>query len=64
MADGNPFLDKARRPDEAARAAVLGDATVLWAEIRKGVKADWEPVVEEWKYYGAKSGWSLKTLHK
>ena len=58
------FCDKSHPPDESGLAEALGKSAALWVEIRDGVRADWESVVEEWKYYGAKYGWSLKTLHK
>ncbi len=58
------FCDRSHPPDERGLAEALGKTAALWLEIRDAVKNDWEPVVEEWKYYGAKCGWSLKTLHK
>ncbi len=67
----NAFIDKLAKPDEEALVRALGKTYPLWAEIEKHVAtvhgepttAHGEPT-EEWKYYGSKSGWTLKTLHK
>ena len=60
----NVFLDKQTKPDDRALARTLGKTFHLWVEIRDGVQAEHGPVVEEWKYYGAKYGWTLKTLRQ
>jgi hypothetical protein len=58
----NEFLDKLSQPDDLALARALGRAFGLWTEIRDHVRKEHGPVVEEWKHYGAKYGWTLKTL--
>jgi hypothetical protein len=60
----NVFLDKQTKPDDRALAQTLGKTFDLWVEIRDRVQTEHGPVVEEWKYYGAKYGWTLKTLRQ
>jgi hypothetical protein len=36
----------------------------LWKEIKKHLKAEYGELIEDWKFYGQKSGWILKTLRK
>jgi hypothetical protein len=64
MADVNSFLDKTAPPDDRRLAETLGKTWALWAGIRTHVRAEFGPVIEEWKYYGVKYGWTLKTLLK
>jgi len=58
------FEDKDTRPDDKMLAKVLGKSNRLWQEIKKNLKADYGELIEEWKFYGQKSGWILKTLRK
>jgi len=51
-------------PDECLLSDLLGSSFNLWLELKKGIIAGYGPVIEEWKYYGAKSGWTLKILLK
>jgi hypothetical protein len=60
----NPFSDKAKKPDDRLLAEALGDAYKLWAEIRKHVAAEHGEAAGEWKFYGAKYGWTMKALLK
>jgi hypothetical protein len=60
----NVFLDKQPKPEDRALARALGKTFDLWVEIRDSVGTEHGPVVEEWKYYGAKYGWTLKTLRQ
>jgi len=45
-------------------ARVLGKSNRLWKEIKKHLKAEYGELTEDWKFYGQKSGWLLKTLRK
>jgi hypothetical protein len=63
-ASANMFLDRLRKPDDRALAGILGKSYVLWVALRTHVREAHGPVLEEWKYYGAKYGWTLKTFHK
>jgi hypothetical protein len=58
------FMEKSRKPDEKELSGVLGSSFKTWVEIRDSVRKEHGPAVEEWKYYGAKSGWVLKFLLK
>ncbi|MHC4203285.1 MAG: DUF3788 domain-containing protein [Planctomycetota bacterium] len=58
------FEDKDTRPDNRMLAKALGKSNRLWQEIKKHLKAEYGELIEEWKFYGQKSGWILKTLRK
>ncbi|MCG8607702.1 DUF3788 domain-containing protein [bacterium] len=58
------FDDKTIQPDDQRLAAILGDSATLWEEIKKYLKDGYGETTEEWKFYGQKSGWILKTLRK
>jgi hypothetical protein len=58
------FEDKATMPDNKMLAKALGKSYYLWQEIKKHLKAEYGELIEEWKFYGRKSGWILKTLRK
>jgi hypothetical protein len=60
----NVFIDKLAKPDDQALVRALGTTYPLWAEIEKHVATEHSESTEEWKYYGPKSGWTLKTLRK
>ncbi len=62
MADRDALFDKAGPPDERWLAEDLGKTFKLWVAIRDHLRAEYGPVTEEWKFYGAKYGWTLKTL--
>ena len=58
------FSDKSIRPDDRKLAEAIGRAYRLWVEIKGHIQAEYGELVEEWKYYGPKSGWILKSLYK
>ncbi len=58
------FDDKATLPDDKMLAKALGKSNRLWLQIKKHLKAEYGELIEEWKFYGQKSGWILKTLRK
>ena len=58
------FEDKDNRPDNKMLAKALGKSNRLWQEIKKQLKAEYGELIEEWKFYGQKSGWIFKTLRK
>ena len=58
------FDDKATKPTGQMLAKTLGKSNRLWQEIKKNLKAEYGELTEEWKFYGQKSGWILKTLRK
>ena len=58
------FEDKATMPDDKMLDKALGKSNRLWREIKKHLKAEYGELNEDWKFYGQKSGWILKTLRK
>jgi len=58
------FTDKSTRPDNTKLAGTLGDKAGFWEAIKSHIKNNYGHVTEEWKFYGAKSGWALKLLLK
>ena len=45
-------------------SGALGQSYKYWEEIRNTLENQYGPLIEEWKYYSATSGWTLKLLLK
>ncbi|MDR3627192.1 MAG: DUF3788 domain-containing protein [Ignavibacteriaceae bacterium] len=60
----NIFTDKAVMPDDKLLAEALGVSYKYLTDIKRYVSDNFPCIVEEWKYYGAKYGWTLKTFLK
>jgi len=58
------FSDKSTQPDDGMLAEALGRTYLLWVEIKSHIRVEYGGLIEEWKYYGLKSGWILKSLNK
>jgi hypothetical protein len=58
------FDDKSMKPDDNRLYEILGTAGRCWRELKKHLEGKYGPITEEWKFYGAKSGWTLKVLRK
>ncbi|NOQ97479.1 MAG: DUF3788 family protein [Calditrichae bacterium] len=58
------FSEREHKPDSELLSKVLGESHPLWKEIKKHLDQTFGEIVEEWKYYGLKSGWVLKMLKK
>jgi hypothetical protein len=58
------FVERDLKPNPATLAEVLGDSHPLWLQIKENLNHSFGELTEEWKYYGAKSGWLLKMLKK
>lgn len=58
------FDDKSIKPDADSLVKVLGTTSAFWESIKKHLESEYGELIEEWKYYGKKSGWLLKTLRK
>ncbi|UCG57742.1 MAG: DUF3788 domain-containing protein [Phycisphaerales bacterium] len=58
------FDDKGKTPTNQMLAKALGKSNRLWLEIKKHLEAEYGELTEEWKFYGQKTGWLLKTLRK
>lgn len=64
MENENVFLEKGTVPDDKLVKDNLGDTYSYFRKIRGLVKDLLDETTEEWKYYGKKNGWLLKTLYK
>lgn len=58
------FLDKSPKPNDKMLSAVLGRSYKYWEQIQNNLKDQYGELTPEWKYYGAKSGWTLKMMLK
>lgn len=64
LVESNAFMDKSVQPDARRLAHVLGKSATFWAAIKYYILQKHGNFVEEWKFYNAKSGWTLKALLK
>jgi len=60
----NVFTDKTIKPTDQLLSETLGTTYKYWDEIRTSLRKEYGELIEEWKYYGVKYGWSLKLLLK
>lgn len=58
------FFDKNVKPDDNLLAQKIGARFDYWREIKNYIIQQFGDTVEEWKFYGIKYGWQLKTLMK
>jgi hypothetical protein len=58
------FLDKSVKPTNEMLSGALGQSYKYWEEIKNTLENQYGPLIEEWKYYSATSGWTLKLLLK
>jgi hypothetical protein len=58
----DPMHDGSRKPDDVLLRKMLGKTMGLWEELRIHLAETHPPIVEEWKFYGLKNGWSMKVL--
>ena len=58
------FDDKAVKPDEKALLKVIGKTGGHWQKIKSNLENEYGELIEDWKYYGQKTGWLLKVLRK
>ena len=58
------FGDKAKKPDDSSLAEVLGESGLIWEEIKKHLIEEYGEILEEWKFYSQKSGWTLVLKRK
>ncbi len=54
------FLDKTAVPTEADVRNALGEKFALWQDIESFVRAKYPAASAEWKFPGAKYGWSFR----
>ena len=60
----NIFIDKSHKPTEKDLSEKLAFTYKYWEEIKKSLSDEYGDLVEEWKYYGLKYGWTLKLFYK
>ncbi len=58
------FTDKSIQPDNDLLAQALGENGKFWEALKKHIMENHGDTKEEWKFYSAKYGWTLKTLLK
>jgi len=58
------FVEREVEPDLELLKKVLGKSFPLLQQIRENLNQAFGEIVEEWKYYGKKSGWLLKMFKK
>lgn len=58
------IFDKTTEPNDELVQQLVGETYSLWNEIRTKLHAEYGDLHEEWKYYGKKSGWTLKKYLK
>jgi hypothetical protein len=58
------FDDKSKKPTGQALARALGRQYQLWCDIAEYVIKKYPKAIEEWKYPGAKYGWSFRLKDK
>jgi signal transduction histidine kinase len=58
------FIDKSVKPNPRMLSGALGQSYQYWEEIRDTLEAQYGKLNEDWRYYGASSGWILKSLLK
>ena len=56
--------DKSRKPDRTTLLETLGRSGTLWETLVDHLKAEYQPVSEEWNFSGAKYGWSYRAKRK
>jgi hypothetical protein len=58
------FDDKSKQPTKQMLVKALGKQYQLWADIAEYVIKKYPKATEEWKYPGAKYGWSFRLKDK
>lgn len=58
------FNDKANPPNQSMLAAALGESIQYWEAIKLYLTDNYGAVIEDWKFYSPKYGWTLKVLLK
>jgi hypothetical protein len=58
------FDDKSKQPTEQMLAKAIGKQYQLWTEIAEYVVEKYPKAIKEWKYPGAKYGWSFRLKDK
>lgn len=62
--DTSIFTDKLKRPSEADLKSALGKTYSIWCLVSEYVYSQYSDSSSEWKYPGAKYGWSYRIKDK
>ena len=57
------FVDKSVRPEKESLVKALGKTAKLWERLRSDLENEYGELIEDWKFYRQKSGWTMKLLH-
>ena len=57
-------MDKSVKPEEKSLLKALGNTGTLWTKLRTNLEDELGELIEDWKFYSKKSGWTLKLLQK
>jgi len=58
------FIDKFIKPNDQKLRQTLGTSYKYWEELKHSLEDEYGELIEEWKYYGQKIGWTLKLFYK
>lgn len=58
------FDDKSLKPENESLFKAFGKTAKLWKKLRHDLENEFGELIEDWKFYGQKSGWTLKLLRK
>lgn len=58
------FMDKSNPHNQQQLAIELGESFGVWEQIKSGLIAEHGALTEDWKFYPAKSWWTMKFLRK
>ncbi|MGE5674078.1 MAG: DUF3788 family protein [Mycobacterium leprae] len=58
------FGDKVHQPEEPELRAALDEQWASWVQIREYIRSTYGGSLEEWKFYGQSSGWTLVLKQK
>jgi hypothetical protein len=61
---GSILTDKSLPPNDQILAGELGPSYKTWTALKASITREHGETREEWKHYGARSGWVLKLLLK
>jgi len=64
MISQNPFTNKDAIPDYDQLKEILGDSMNLWNALKFYMKEEIGVIHENWKFYSAKYGWTMKNMLK
>lgn len=58
------FLDKSSKPDAKSVTRALGKTAKLWKKLREDLAGEHGELIDDWRCYSQKSGWTMKLLRK